>query len=118
MGGEILGAYRSSGGGRIYLNPAGNLEAGAAAGTLFHEECHWWLSRTTALGVLQSAMEMALYATEDLAAAKQQIRCIQILAEKSREVQEIFATKQHLLKLQEVLGLLEAQRILLQLPPA
>ena len=118
MGGEILGAYRSSGGGRIYLNPAGNLEAGAAAGTLFHEECHWWLSRTTALGVLQSAMEMALYASEDLAAAKQQIRCIQILAEKSREVQEIFATNQHLLKLQEVLGLLEAQRILLQLPPA
>ena len=75
MSGEILGAYRSSGGGRIYLNPAGNLEAGAAAGTLFHEECHWWLSRTTALGVLQSAMEMALYASEDLAAAKQQIRC-------------------------------------------
>lgn len=37
MSGEILGAYRSSGGGRIYLNPAGNLEAGAAAGTLFHE---------------------------------------------------------------------------------
>ena len=55
--GDILGAYRSIDGGRIDLNLAGGLETDMAEATVFHEECHAWLSRTTALGVVQSMIE-------------------------------------------------------------
>ncbi len=114
--GDILGAYRSIDGGRIDLNLAGGLETDMAEATVFHEECHAWLSRTTALGVVQSMIEAEAQTAADLPYAKGRLRCAQVLAEKTRRVQEIFATNMELLKVQKLGGEAAQRRVFAGLP--
>lgn len=95
---RVLGAYCGLGGGRIYLDLMGSLETGTAESTLYHEQCHGWLGRTTELGFLQAALEMEAWLAEDEPYHRALLRWVQFLTEKTRTVQEVFATNMELLK--------------------
>lgn len=113
---RVLGAYCGLGGGRIYLDLMGSLETGTAESTLYHEQCHGWLGRTTELGFLQAALEMEAWLAEDEPYHRALLRWVQFLTEKTRTVQEVFATNMELLKVWEYHGREEMLRLFQGLP--
>ena len=114
----ILGAYQSARGGRIYLNMAGNIAAESMSATFYHEQCHAFLTMTTSLGLLQKMAEMeALLAGESHRKHAETCASLaRLLVEKTRFVQEAYATSMELLMLEQEFGIEETLRQLRNMP--
>lgn len=114
----ISGAYSNDMGGRIYLNPAENLERQTMAGTYFHESGHAWLDGSTVLGVLRNVLQMEAIAAEELD-GKHSDRyrlCARMLTSRTEFVQEVFANNLELLMLEQQSGEEEMLRALRDRP--